>query len=54
MIYLKQIFLSKTTFGGHKKYLGVTAPESPPCLGAWAEPLLETLLLGTLMLVQGG
>jgi len=43
IICLKQIFLSKTKFGGHKKYLGVTDPNAPPCLPAWEKPSPESL-----------
>jgi len=50
---LKQIFLSTTKFGGHKKDLGVTVPECP-CVRAWAEPSPESLPLGTFMFVQRG
>jgi len=53
IICLKQIFLSTTKFAGHKKDFGVTAPECPPCLRAWAEPSPESLPLGTFMFVQG-
>jgi len=50
--------MSKTNFSernkicGHKKDFGVTAPESPLCLRAWAEPSLENLPLGAFMFVQ--
>jgi len=37
-----------------QKDLGVTAPERPPCLRAWAEPLSESLPFGAFMFVQGG
>jgi len=30
---------------GHKKDLGVTAPECPPCLQAWAAPSPESLAI---------
>ena len=42
---LKQIFLSTTKFGAQKD-LGVTTPECPPCLQAWAELSPESLPLG--------
>jgi len=51
---LKQIFLSTTKFGEHKKDLGVSASECPPCLRAWAEPSPESLPMGTFTFVQGG
>jgi len=53
IICLKQIFLSSIKFGGHKKDLGVTPHECPPCLRAWAELSSESLPLGTFMFVQG-
>jgi len=50
----------KTNFSEHNKTLGgtkkiwVTAPNAPPCLRAWAEPLPENLPLGAFMFVQWG
>jgi len=38
---------------GAQKYLGVTVPEWPPCLRAWAAPSSENLALGTFTFVQG-
>jgi len=37
----------------HKKDLGVTSPECPPCLRVWAEPSPECLTLGAFVFVQG-
>jgi len=54
IICLKQIFLSTTKFGGHKKIWGYLPPNAPPCLRAWAEPSPESLPLGVFMFVQGG
>jgi len=34
MICFKHISWTQHTFGGHKKYLGVTAPNVPPWLRA--------------------
>jgi len=50
---LKQIFLSTTKFGQHKKDLGVPAPDCSPCLRGWAEPSPESLPLVAFMFVQG-
>jgi len=46
-------FLSTTRFGAQKKFW-VNCPRMPPYLRAWAEPLPESLTLGTFMFVQGG
>jgi len=49
----------ETNFSEHKKIsgaqkrFGVTAPNAPPCLRAWAEPSPESLPLGAIMFVQG-
>jgi len=37
-----------------QKRFGVTTPECPPCLPAWAEPSPESLPLKAFMFVQGG
>jgi len=33
---------------------GVTSPNAPSCLRAWAESPSESLLLGAFIFVQGG
>jgi len=50
----KTNFLSTTKFGEEQKPLGVTDPESPQCLRAWAELSPESLPLEAFMFVQGG
>jgi len=49
---LKQIFLSTTKFGGHKKDLGVTAPECPTVSAGLDRPLPESLPSRAFMFLQ--
>jgi len=50
----KTKFSERNKIWGHKKDLGLAAPECTPRLRAWAEPLPKCLPLRAFTFVQGG
>jgi len=54
IICLKQIFLSTTQFGGHKKDLGVTAPECPTASAGLGRTIARKSSIGGLHVCAGG
>jgi len=49
-----KFFWAQENLEEHKNDLGVTAPNSPPCLRAWADPSPEGLPFGVFMFVHWG